>query len=159
VVWAVVFLQPVAEEVEPRLVLVAQRFEILGGQRIVLAELVEVLERGVGEAHGRLHVLAPALLALAQTQPPDQGRECEPGHHERDHDRAVGEQDHQHQVRELEPASRNRSELSKELRRLPEPERAQPRARLRQLERARPDVDAAVTTARTPETWSFSAGT
>ena len=60
-------LEPVAQPVESRLIAVAQALEVLVRQVAVLAELVEALERGVREAQARLDLLAPALLALAES--------------------------------------------------------------------------------------------
>ena len=72
-----VFLQAPAEKIEPGLVAVAQVLEDLRG-RPPLAELLEMLERGVGEAGARLGVLAPALLALAEPEPGSRARASAP---------------------------------------------------------------------------------
>jgi hypothetical protein len=61
----------------------------------VLAELVEALQRRVGEAHPRLDLLALSLLALPEREHADQRREREPRNHERHEHDAVGDQDHQ----------------------------------------------------------------
>ena len=76
-------LQPVLEPVEPHLVVVAQALDHV--RRVaVLAQLVEPLERGVREAHARLHLLAVPLGVLPEPERLDQRRQRQAGHDERD---------------------------------------------------------------------------
>ena len=86
-----VALEPLLEPLEPRAVAVAQALDDVVG--LIALDLLQPLERRLGDPLARLGVDAPVLLGLLQPEPAQQRRERQPGDHQREHDHGIGDED------------------------------------------------------------------